>query len=60
MGDPVQEETVVSQDDTHIALCVLLIEAAHVDGECSDEEIAHVIESAFEFVLVNLFVDGFK
>ena len=45
MGDPVQEETVVSQDDAHIALCVLLIEAAHVDGECSDEEMAHVIET---------------
>jgi uncharacterized tellurite resistance protein B-like protein len=45
MGDPVQEETVLSQDDTHIALCVLLIEAAHVDGECSDEEMGHVIET---------------
>ncbi len=45
MGDPAQEETVESQDDTHIALCVLLIEAAHVDGECSDEEMAHVIDT---------------
>ena len=45
MGQPVQEETVESQDDAHIALCVLLIEAAHVDGECSDEEMAHVIET---------------
>ncbi len=45
MGDPVQEETIMSQDDAHIALCVLLIEAAHVDGECSDEEMAHVIET---------------
>ena len=45
MGDPVQEETIMSQDDAHIALCVLLIEAAHVDGECSDEEMSHVIET---------------
>ena len=45
MGDPVQEETVENQDDAHIALSVLLIEAAHVDGECSDEEMAHVIET---------------
>lgn len=45
MGDPVQEETIMSQDDAHIALCVLLIEAAHVDGECSDEEMDHVIET---------------
>ena len=45
MGDSVQEETAENQDDAHIALCVLLIEAAHVDGECSDEEMAHVIET---------------
>jgi uncharacterized tellurite resistance protein B-like protein len=29
--------------DVNIALCVLLLEAAHVDGECSDEEKEHVI-----------------
>jgi len=29
--------------DAHIALCVLLLEAAHVDGECSDEEMQHII-----------------
>jgi uncharacterized tellurite resistance protein B-like protein len=45
MGDSAQDETVESQDDAHIALCVLLIEAAHVDGECSDEELAHVIDT---------------
>jgi uncharacterized tellurite resistance protein B-like protein len=45
MADPAPEETVGSQDDAHIALCVLLIEAAHVDGECSDEEMAHVIDT---------------
>ena len=32
MGDPVQEETIMSQDDAHIALCVLLIEAAQECG----------------------------
>ena len=45
MGDPVQEETIMSQDDAHIALCVLVIEAAQVDGECSDEDMDHVIET---------------
>ncbi len=34
-GDEVQ--------DVNTALCVLLLEAAHVDGECSDEELEHVI-----------------
>ncbi|MBT8360407.1 MAG: TerB family tellurite resistance protein [Desulfobacterales bacterium] len=33
------------EPDTHIALCVLLLEAAHVDGECSNEEKEHVIET---------------
>ena len=45
MGEPALEKNVESEDDTHIALSVLLIEAAHVDGECSDEEMAHVIET---------------
>ena len=31
--------------DAHIALCVLLLEAAHVDGECSAEEMEHVIQT---------------
>ncbi|MGB3210433.1 MAG: TerB family tellurite resistance protein [Desulforhopalus sp.] len=31
--------------DAHIALCVLLLEAAHVDGECSDEEMEHVVST---------------
>ncbi len=30
-------------EDANVALCVLLLEAAHVDGECSDEEKEHVI-----------------
>lgn len=29
----------------HIALSVLLLEAAHVDGECSSEEMDHIIET---------------
>lgn len=29
--------------EANVALCVLLLEAAHVDGECSDEEKEHVI-----------------
>ena len=28
--------------DGHIALCVLLLEAAYVDGECSEEELEHL------------------
>ncbi len=31
--------------DMHIALCVLMLEAAHADGECSADEMAHVIET---------------
>lgn len=30
-------------EDANVALCVLLLEAAYVDGECSDEEKEHVI-----------------
>lgn len=29
--------------DAHLVLCVLMLEAAHVDGECSDEEMEHVV-----------------
>ncbi len=29
--------------EAHVALCVLLLEAAHVDGECSDAELEHII-----------------
>jgi uncharacterized tellurite resistance protein B-like protein len=31
--------------DAHVALCVLLLEVAHVDGECSDEEKEHVVST---------------
>jgi len=36
------------ETDAHIALCVLMIEAAHIDGECSDDEMAHVIDTLTE------------
>jgi uncharacterized tellurite resistance protein B-like protein len=45
MADSAPQQSAGDQDDAHIALCVLLIEAAHVDGECSDEEMAHVIDT---------------
>lgn len=45
LGDDPKETTTTSQEETHIALCVLMIEAAHVDGECSDEEMAHVVDT---------------
>lgn len=31
--------------DTHVALCVLMLEAAHVDGECSSDELEHVVST---------------
>ena len=34
-----------NKQDAHIALCVLLLEAAHVDGECSDEEMEHIVST---------------
>lgn len=34
-----------SAQDADIALCVLLLEACHVDGECSDEEMEHVVST---------------
>ncbi len=43
MGDSAPAESPEKQGDAHVALCVLMIEAAHIDGECSDEEMAHVI-----------------
>ena len=45
MGDRSEEKTKSSSkvQDADIALCVLLLEAAHVDGECSYEEKEHII-----------------
>ena len=45
LGDEAPQQSSSNEDDAHIALCVLMIEAAHVDGECSDEEMDHVIET---------------
>ncbi len=39
-----QEPTrVETREEAHIALCVLLLEAAHSDGECSDAEMDHLV-----------------
>jgi uncharacterized tellurite resistance protein B-like protein len=35
--------TGVNGQDAQVALCVLLLEAAHIDGECSADEMEHVI-----------------
>lgn len=32
-------------EKTRIAACVLLLEAAHIDDECTDEELEHVVET---------------
>lgn len=46
-GNTTKEKTAGnnSDQDAHIALCVLLLEAAHVDGECSDEEMEHIVST---------------
>lgn len=44
-GQDNPDVTVDQGKDAHIALCVLLLEAAHVDGECSTEEMEHVIQT---------------
>ena len=38
----------VSAEEARVALCVLLLEAAHSDGECSEEEMEHVITTLIE------------
>jgi uncharacterized tellurite resistance protein B-like protein len=45
LGDASGPKTKKKDDvqDVNMALCVLLLEAAHVDGECSSEEKKHVI-----------------
>ena len=42
-GSGQKKDEVDEVQDINTALCVLLLEAAHVDGECSDEELEHVI-----------------
>jgi len=39
------KDSTSSNFDGHIALCVLLLEAAFVDGECSAEELSHLKET---------------
>ncbi len=45
MGSKERDKRIPGEDgqDTKVALCVLLLEAAHSDGECSDEEMDHLI-----------------
>lgn len=45
LGDASGRKTKQNEEvkDVNMALCVLLLEAAHVDGECSREEKEHVI-----------------
>jgi len=45
LADKSQKKTErsVTVQDTNLVLCVLLLEAAHVDGECSREEKEHLI-----------------
>lgn len=38
-----QPTNIDTPEDAQIALCVLLLEAAHIDGECSDAEMEHLI-----------------
>lgn len=40
-----QDETPTSLSDTSVAACALLLELAHADGECSDEERTHIESS---------------
>ena len=40
-----KDSSAVTEEDMHIALCVLMLEAAHADGECSADEMEHVIET---------------
>jgi uncharacterized tellurite resistance protein B-like protein len=40
-----EKDSTSSNFDGHIALCVLLLEAVFVDGECSAEELSHLKET---------------
>lgn len=37
--------TAEQENKTRIAACVLLLEAAHTDNECTDQELGHVVET---------------
>lgn len=45
MGDKTGDKKIAGASalDAQVVLCVLLLEAAHVDGECSADEMDHVI-----------------
>ena len=45
IGEAPTTEEPSDAGDVHIALCVLMLEAAHVDGECSTEEMDHVVDT---------------
>lgn len=46
LGDKSEKKAKNGKDeDAHVALCVLLLEAAYADGECSDEEKEHVVST---------------
>jgi len=47
MNDKPKKDNVTGthSDKAHIALCVLLLEAAHADGQCSKEEMNRVVST---------------
>jgi len=45
IGNDERENQASEKEDVHIPLCVLMLEAAHVDGECSADELNHVIDT---------------
>ncbi len=48
LGSGEQKSTSDTGFDGHVALCVLLLEAAYVDGECSEQEISQLKETLIE------------
>ncbi len=40
-----ETDLVPDEPKTHIASCVLLLEASHIDNECHDDEMDHIIET---------------
>ncbi len=45
LGNTTAQKTDNNTQNAHVALCVLLLEAAHADGECSDEELDHIVST---------------
>lgn len=48
LGSGEQKSSSAPDFDGHVALCVLLLEAAYVDGECSEKEISQLKETLIE------------